>query len=196
MENNWILVLKSRVTSGVSLVVSQFRSLHWGISVGAISIFLFSVVMGFNLNRHNAKIQAQRNSYFAIATTEDAIQALLKMEAANRGFLLTGDNDFRTNFQSDVDILSSRYQELLKLTVKDPEQQERLKEFKVRLTQWFQNYAPTIRHRRENSVATLIDTGMSRDDQANILKCKALFEEMLNLLDEIRTAQAGDSWVE
>lgn len=125
----------------------------------------------------------------AVLNVDRIEQGLYKMERANNGFLLTGNNTFRAPFGEQRDILSANYTELLAFTADDFSQQAQLKKFKSKLTRWFKLYNPMIIRRRSMQSTVLDQSGMSSVDRANLFKCKLLFDEMLSLLDEVRSAQ-------
>ncbi len=147
------------------------------------------------IGRMNGTMQERRNVYISVVTTEEASRAMFNMEAANRGFLLTGDAEFRDKFNYHRDILSSRYQILLASTTEDPIQQSRLKTFKAKLTEWFKLYNPVVERLRSQQIDRPQARGISRADKAKLLQCKVLFEEMLQTLNEIRTTQEAKSWL-
>jgi hypothetical protein len=169
--------------------------------------------------------RAQANEFMlTLLTIDEAMRALSDLEAGNRGFLLTGDEEFREPFRRGRDIFSTRYKQLLEDTADEPVQQERLKSVKVKLTQWFQLYRPLIQKRQreaENSFSLpssalssprsptlglstpivnaskapyrsasppeVISPHVTYQDQAVLLMCSGLFDEIRLLLDEIRT---------
>jgi CHASE3 domain sensor protein len=149
---------------------------------------------GIYLKRANAAVAEQQNLFLMLQTTEDAAQSLIKMEAANRGFLLTGNSDFRAHFARHVDILSSRHHELLALTKAEPEQQEQLRRFKAKLTQWFKLYAPAVRQRRQEETLGPGMGTLTTQHLANVAKCNLLYGEMLDLLGQIQRAQEDKIW--
>jgi CHASE3 domain sensor protein len=167
----------------------------WGLALSLPLLIAFQLVSLLHIKSLQSTQTARQNLYFSLVTTEEVSRALFHMEMANSGFLLTGEKSFREPFNQHRDIVSSRYNALLKLTADDPYQQERLKTFKVKLTRWFELYNPLIKERRKQDFDDLA-MGMShRQNKTNVLKCKMLLEEMQRLLDELRVAQEQKSWL-
>jgi len=130
-----------------------------------------------------------RNLSSSVLNMDRIEQALYRMEGANNGFLLTGDNNFRSSFTAQRNILSANYQEVLIFTADDSLQQGRLKKFKAKLTQWFALYNPIIIRRRTTQATTSDEVGLSSKQREELRQCKQLFEEMLSSLEEIRSTQ-------
>lgn len=111
------------------------------------------------------------------STSARARLAMRAMESANRGFLLTGDPEFRSSFNPERDKLSASYKELLQLTEGRPAQQEDLRKIKAKVTLWFQLYNPMILEYR--------DRANYQSDQAVLNRCKLIQEEILTDLERV-----------
>jgi CHASE3 domain sensor protein len=171
------------------LYSSAMKSLGWrkkiSFALAALSLavsFLYVLFLQKTINQH-------RDLSASLLNLDRMEEALYRMEGANNGFLLTGESDFRLPFVRQRDIVSFNYKELVAFTSGDSVQQERLKNFKAKLTRWFALYNPIIVRRR-----ALLDSPAPQDEtndiqQKNLRKGKLVFEEMIALLDEVRSNQ-------
>jgi CHASE3 domain sensor protein len=159
-----------------------------------------------HITRMNLVNDHRNRLWMSLVTIEEASKALSDMEAGNRGFLLTGNQELRQPFNRGRDMFSSRYQTLLRLTAAEPMQQERLKTIKAKFTEWFTLYNPLIQKRR-HSVGSIepnykaisrgnqmpggevVGSVSNLDDQAVLLNCNTLSDDIQFLLDEIRLSE-------
>jgi CHASE3 domain sensor protein len=93
------------------------------------------------------------------------------------------------------DTVSTRYQELMALAADDPVQQERLKTFKSKLTQWFKLYNPMITNRRLQDMSGASLRPLNSQNAADIMACRELYDEMQDILQEMRADQERKSWL-
>ena len=160
--------------------ISGAKRVFWG--AGAmLAILLLSMWMSFSrfaeLERENA-LNAQ--VYRTLLLTHEATRALIDMETGNRGFLLTGDDNFRAPFYQGRDIFKERYAQITSLTATSPAQQQRLKTLKAKLTTWFALANPAIQARRKaGKIAPIVLIGTEG-------RRKQLVDEMRVLLQNIR----------
>lgn len=169
------------------------KPLAWTQKTALVLTVIFLAVALVYIMRLRAIADERRNSYFSVSNVGAMAQALHRMEVANTGFLLTGNNDFREPFNGQRDILSANYKELVSVTVDDPTQQEQLKLFKAKLTQWFALYNPLIIRNRSNGYDLQDKRNLTSRDRETLLQCKILSEAMLTLLNDIRATQEQKS---
>lgn len=142
------------------------------------------LVTGVSLGRRNAQLRHEvaQQQYamdvgLAVARAEASLAA---MEAANRGFLLTGRSAFRTPFNAERDRFSENYARLRELMESRPADLEKLTQVKRKLTLWFELYNPILISYRKN--------GLESGDLDTLADCDSLRVEILQLLGDLRRA--------
>ena len=103
------------------------------------------------------------HTYKVIATVEQGRAILIDAETAQRGFLLTGDENFFKDARNTQSQVNDWLQDLKQLTSDNPEQQERLKELEPLISQRLTLLNNRIQLRREKGVQAAIDAVATRE---------------------------------
>jgi CHASE3 domain sensor protein len=85
-----------------------------------------------------------------IATIKDLDIAIHDAETGQRGYLLTGDNDYLAPFEAALDKVTFLQRELQRLTSEDRSEQERLRSLAPLLQRKLDELAQTVQLRRDS----------------------------------------------
>jgi signal transduction histidine kinase/CHASE3 domain sensor protein len=110
--------------------------------------------------------EASLHSYEVLGTIKDLSHAVLDAETGQRGYLLTGSDDYLAPYQASLGLVSFLQGELQRLTADDPAEQERLRVLAPILQRKLEELAQTVQLRRDigfDAAARLVRTDAGRE---------------------------------
>lgn len=132
----------------------------------------------------------------AVRTAIDGVLSLVKdAETGQRGFLLSGDEQFLDPYRFALAGLPQQFTDLRRVTGSDPKQSQRLRKLELLVAEKEAYMADTLRLRREGDVTTTI--GVVRSGRGKLLMdqirlvCAAMRGHEQSILTERRQAAAG-----
>ncbi|KTS74644.1 chemotaxis protein [Pseudomonas oryzihabitans] len=130
------------------LTISKKLSLSFGTILAIILVLILSTVWGFR--QVNQAFRANLRSHEILQDTTAVLLALVNIETGMRGFALTGKDLFLGPLIAGGQQFGERFQELLKLTSSDPEQQRRVIQLGTAEADWnSQSIQPLLDMRRQ-----------------------------------------------
>ena len=179
-------------------LVARANLLVFGVLV--VILALVGVLTWERLNESRVAREWSQHSYRVLGTTKDLAIALRDAERGQRGYLLTGRDEYLGPYNAARDRISLLQGELQKLTADNGAQQERLRALAPLLQHKLEELAQTVQARRDSGLETalrIVNTDTGRNDMReaeNVLA--ALLADEQRLLDA-RLAQndARARWV-
>ncbi|KTT03296.1 chemotaxis protein [Pseudomonas oryzihabitans] len=136
------------------LTISKKLSLSFGTILAIILVLILSTVWGFR--QVNQAFRANLRSHEILQDTTAVLLALVNIETGMRGFALTGKDLFLGPLIAGGQQFGERFQELLKLTSGDPEQQRRVTQLGTAEADWnSQSIQPLLDMRRQVNAGTV-----------------------------------------
>jgi signal transduction histidine kinase len=179
-------------------IVTRANLLVFGVLV--VILALVGAVTWERLNASREAREWSQHSYRVLATTKDLAIALRDAERGQRGYLLTGKDEYLSPYHAARDRIGLLQGELQKLTADNPAQQERIRALAPVIQHKLEELAQTVQARRDGGVDAALrivntDTGQNdmRDAEATVA---GMLANEQRLLDE-RLAQndARARWV-
>ncbi len=179
-------------------LVARANLLVFGVLV--VILALVGVLTWERLNESRVAREWSQHSYRVLGTTKDLAIALRDAERGQRGYLLTGRDEYLGPYNAARDRISLLQGELQKLTADNGAQQERLRALAPLLQHKLEELAQTVQARRDSGLETalrIVNTDTGRNDMReaeNVLA--AMLGDEQRLLD-VRLAQndARARWV-
>ncbi|CAO4166684.1 CHASE3 domain-containing protein [Methylorubrum aminovorans] len=179
-------------------LVTRANLLVFGVLV--VILALVGAVTWERLNASRAAREWSQHSYRVLGTTKDLAIALRDAERGQRGYLLTGRDEYLGPYNAARDHIGLLQGELQKLTADNGAQQERLRVLAPLLQHKLEELAQTVQARRDSGLETalrIVNTDTGRNDMReaeNVLA--AMLADEQRLLDA-RLAQndARARWV-
>ncbi|MEN3228313.1 CHASE3 domain-containing protein [Methylorubrum rhodesianum] len=179
-------------------LVTRANLLVFGVLV--VILALVGAVTWERLNASRAAREWSQHSYRVLGTTKDLAIALRDAERGQRGYLLTGRDEYLGPYNAARDRIGLLQGELQKLTADNGAQQERLRALAPLLQHKLEELAQTVQARRDSGLETalrIVNTDTGRNDMReaeNVLA--AMLADEQRLLDA-RLAQndARARWV-
>ncbi|SFE91257.1 CHASE3 domain-containing protein [Methylobacterium sp. yr596] len=163
--------------------------------VFGVLVAILALVGGMTWERLNASRDARewsQHSYRVLAVAKDLAIALRDAERGQRGYLLTGRDDYLGPYNAARDRLGLLQGELQKLTADNAAQQERVRALAPAVQHKLEELAQTVQARRDGGLETALrivntDEGRGHMRDAEVV-LTAMFTDEQRLLDE-RLAQ-------
>ena len=179
-------------------LVARANMLVFGVLL--VILGLVGAVTWERLNASRVAREWSQHSYRVLATTKDLAIALRDAERGQRGYLLTGKEEYLAPYNEARDRIGLLRGELQALTVDNPAQQERIRALAPVVQHKLEELAQTVQARRDGGFETALrivntDTGRNEMREAEAVLAAMLADEQ-RLLDE-RLAQndARARWV-
>ncbi len=120
----------------------------FGAVIGLLLVLLFTTYVNFvELKEAN---DWDRHSYRVLLESDGAEAGLTEIQSDCRGFVLTGDEKYLSRLEQNQNDMRRHFATLQTLTLDNPIQQERLKQFTSLTDDWFLNVIkPLVAKRRE-----------------------------------------------
>ncbi len=183
--------------------MTQYLVRRANILVLGVLVTILALVGGVTWERLNASREAReasQHSYRVLATTKDLAIALRDAERGQRGYILTGRDEYLAPYDAARDRLGLLQGELQKLTADNPTQQERIRALAPAIQHKLEELAQTVQARRDGGLETALRIVNGDAGRTHMQNAEALLDGMLadeqQLLDE-RLAQndARAAWV-
>lgn len=179
-------------------LVTRANLLVFGVLV--IGLALVGAVTWEQLNASRVARELSQHSYRVLTTAKDLAIALRDAERGQRGYLLTGRDEYLGPYNEARDRIGLLQGELQKLTADNGAQQERLRALSPLLQHKLEELAQTVQARRDSGLETALrivntDTGRKDMREAEAVLATMLADEQ-RLLD-VRLVQndARARWV-
>ena len=163
------------------------KKMGFGFGVLLALVAMLAIVVLFNLaNMHRQFAFVIRHDAPVIANARHLLTLVVDMETGQRGFVITGKDEFLEPYEHAVDSFADLLDEEIKLVSDNPAQVKLLKRTGTSLKEWQEKAAaPEIKMRRKVSEASVdarhLQEILSRGEG------KALIDEFMTLGHEIRT---------
>ncbi|MCJ2023596.1 CHASE3 domain-containing protein [Methylobacterium sp. J-067] len=183
--------------------MTQYLVRRANILVLGVLVTILALVGAVTWERLNASREAReasQHSYHVLATTKDLAIALRDAERGQRGYILTGRDEYLAPYDAARDRLGLLQGELQKLTADNPAQQQRIRALAPAIQHKLEELAQTVQARRDGGLETALRIVNGDAGRAHMQNAEALLDGMLadeqRLLDE-RLAQndARAAWV-
>ncbi|MCJ2036148.1 CHASE3 domain-containing protein [Methylobacterium sp. J-068] len=173
------------------------------ILVFAVLLAILGLVGGATWERLGAAREARQwsqHSFGVVAAMKDLAIALRDAETGQRGFLLTGKDDYLTPYNEARDRIGLLQGELQKLTADNPVQQRRLRDISPVIQLKLEELGQTVQLRRDvgiDAALRIVNTDAGRDHQkrAEGILGAMLDEEESLLETRLRENDARAAWV-
>lgn len=179
-------------------LVTRANLLVFGVLV--VILALVGVVTWERLNASRVAREWSQHSYRVLGTTKDLAIALRDAERGQRGYLLTGRDEYLGPYNEARDRIGLLQGELQKLTADNPAQQERIRVLAPVVSHKLEELAQTVQARRDGGLEAalrIVNTDAGSDHMRDAERAVAgMLADEQRLLDE-RLAQndARARWV-
>jgi signal transduction histidine kinase/CheY-like chemotaxis protein len=145
-------------------IVTRANALAFGALI--VLLLLIGGATWERLSAARSAREASLHSYEVLGTIKDLSHAILDAETGQRGYLLTGSDDYLAPYQASLDRVSFLQGELQRLTATDPAEQERLRALAPILRHKLEELAQTVQLRRDvgfDAAVRMVRTDVGRD---------------------------------
>ncbi|BAQ47628.1 MULTISPECIES: CHASE3 domain-containing protein [Methylobacterium] len=171
--------------------------------VFGVLVAIFALVGGVTWERLNASRDARewsQHSYRVLAVAKDLAIALRDAERGQRGYLITGRDDYLGPYNAARDRLGLLQGELQKLTADNPAQQERVRALAPAVQHKLEELAQTVQARRDGGFETALrivntDEGRGHMREAEGILSGVLAEEQRLLDRRLAQNESRAGWV-
>ncbi|MCJ2033011.1 CHASE3 domain-containing protein [Methylobacterium sp. J-068] len=171
--------------------------------VFAVLLAILALVGGVTWERLGASREARewsQHSYRVLASMKDLAIALRDAETGQRGFLLTGKDDYLTPYNEARDRVGLLQGDLQKLTIDNPAQQRRLRDISPVIQHKMEELAQTVQSRRDSGLDAALrivntDAGRTYQTHAEGVLQAMLVEEQGLLDTRLAENDARAAWV-
>ncbi|WP_395973162.1 response regulator [Chryseobacterium cucumeris] len=156
------------------------RNLQFGIGLSLLILIASSIASYWSIQNQMNHRESLSKSRRSVTAVKDVLVALLDAETGNRGYQLTGREDFLEPYKRGLREYSKALVLAESLGLKDKNQQERLAGLKVAVSQVMDNLKNLVENRRKGIVMTQqqIVTGKAYMDECRkIVKDFVQYEE-------------------
>ncbi|WP_342152046.1 CHASE3 domain-containing protein [Methylorubrum sp. SB2] len=169
----------------------------------AVLIAITALVGGVTWERLGAAREARewsQHSYRVLGAMKDLAIALRDAETGQRGFLLTGKDDYLAPYNEARDRVGLLQGDLQKLTADNPAQQRRLRDLSPVIQHKLEELAQTVQSRRDSGLDAALrivntDAGRKYQKQAETVLAAMLAEEQGLLDTRMVENDARAAWV-
>jgi signal transduction histidine kinase len=169
----------------------------------AVLLVILALVGAMTWERLNASRDARQwsqHSYDVLGTLKDLAIALRDAETGQRGYVMTGKDEYLAPYDAARDRIGVLQGELQKLTADNPVQQRRLRDLAPVIQHKLEELAQTVQARRDSGLETALrivnaDTGRAymRDAEASLMAM--LSDEEKLLAERVAQNDARAGWV-
>ncbi|ACB78289.1 multi-sensor hybrid histidine kinase [Methylorubrum populi BJ001] len=179
-------------------LVARANLLVFGVLV--VILALVGIVTWERLNASRDAREWSQHSYRVLAMTKDLAIALRDAERGQRGYLLTGREEYLRPYDAARDRIVVVQGELQKLTADNPAQQQRLRALAPLVLHKLEELAQTVQARRDSGLEAalrIVNTDAGRKDmrEAEVVLATILADEQRLLDDRLAQNDARAMWV-
>jgi signal transduction histidine kinase/CheY-like chemotaxis protein len=161
---------------------------------------LVGAVTWERLNASRNARELSQHSYGVLGTMKDLAIALRDAERGQRGYLLTGKDEYLGPYNAARDHIGLLQGELQKLTADNPAQQERLRALSPTIQHKLEELAQTVQARRDGGLESALrivntDVGRSFMREAEVVLSGMLADEQALLTDRLAQNDTRATWV-
>ncbi|GJE07957.1 Sensor histidine kinase RcsC [Methylobacterium jeotgali] len=168
-----------------------------------VLLLILALVAGISLERLNAARDARewaQHSYRVLGTLKDLVIALTEAETGQRGYVLTGKDEYLAPYNAARDRIGLLQGDLQRDTADNPRQQERLRTLAPLIQLKLEELAQTLQLRRDvgfEAAQRIVNTDTGREymSQADALLATMLSEERRILAERLAQNDARAAWV-
>lgn len=169
----------------------------------AVLLAILGLVGAVTWERLNASREARQwsqHSYRVLGTLKDLAIALRDAETGQRGYVLTGRDEYLAPYDAARDRISVLQGEMLKLTADNTVQQQRLRDLAPVIQHKLEELAQTVQARRDSGLETALrivnsDAGRSYMRDAEVALAAMLADEETLLAERVSQNDARAAWV-
>ncbi|WP_238257941.1 CHASE3 domain-containing protein [Methylobacterium gnaphalii] len=149
--------------------MTQYLVKRANLLVFGVLLAILALVGAATWERLNASRQVRepsQHSYDILLASKDLAIALRDAERGQRGYVLTGRDEYLAPYDAARDRLGVHQGELQKLTADNPDQQRRLRELAPVIARKLEELAQTVQARRDgglDAAERIVDTDAGRD---------------------------------
>ncbi|WP_449410023.1 CHASE3 domain-containing protein [Methylobacterium komagatae] len=179
-------------------LVARANLLVFGVLV--VILALVGAVTGERLNASRSAREWSQHSYAVLATTKDLAIALRDAERGQRGYVLTGRDEYLGPYDAARDRIGLLQGELQKLTADNAAQQGRIRALAPVVQHKLEELAQTVQARRDGGLEgalRIVNTDTGRNDMHEAeMTVGAILADEQRLLDErLAENDARAAWV-
>ncbi|MEP6848820.1 MAG: PAS domain S-box protein, partial [Acidobacteriota bacterium] len=166
-------------------------SFVWMITAGCVLVTLLAVnsyLTFINTSQLNNDAGWVEHSYQVVNGLDRVISIATEIESAGRGYILTGDEQFREQYSTRLNTVDAQIGEIEKLTADNPEQHARIPELRQRANERMQILTEAVEARRTGgmeAVRPLMGNGRGKIAMDKLLETVGKMEDSeRGLLDQ------------
>jgi signal transduction histidine kinase len=180
-------------------LVSQANVLVFGVLITFIAIIGFATWDRFAATR-SARFSVQ-HTYEVLGALRDLEIAVREAETSQRGYLLTGRDNFLKSYDSALNHSSILLGDLERLTADNPSQQNRLQTLTPAWQRRSQQFAQTIQARQDNGLQGVIELMGATTGRETMVAIEAILtaltaEEQRLLTQRLEATESRAEWVQ
>ncbi|GJD56332.1 CHASE3 domain-containing protein [Methylobacterium dankookense] len=183
--------------------MTQYLVKRANLLVFGVLLAILALVGAATWERLNASRQAReasQHSYDVLLALKDLAVALRDAERGQRGYVLTGRDEYLAPYGSARDRLGVLQGELQKLTADNPAQQSRLRELAPLVAHKLEELAQTVQARRDggfDAAKRIVDTDAGRDFMVDAERTLSALQgdEQAILAERLAQNDARAAWV-
>lgn len=169
----------------------------------AVLLAILALVGAVTWERLNASRDARQwsqHSYDVLGTLKDLAIALRDAETGQRGYVLTGKDEYLAPYDAARDRIGVLQGEMQKLTADNPIQQQRLRDLAPVIQHKLEELAQTVQARRDSGLETALrivnsDAGKAYMRDAETSLAAMLADEEKLLVERVAQNDARAGWV-
>lgn len=163
------------------------KKLMLGFSVVVLVIILLSTIVFINFSNYLEANVWNDHTHNVLSNLDNIITSMVNMETGERGFAITGDENFLEPYNKGKADFDTYYNQVKELTIDNPTQQENLKRIRELKESWEEVAEHSINLRREvnNKTKTMDDIIRETSDA----KGKKFMDELRNVVAESRNIE-------
>ncbi|MCJ2109190.1 CHASE3 domain-containing protein [Methylobacterium sp. E-041] len=169
----------------------------------AVLLAILALVGAMTWERLNASRDARQwsqHSYDVLGTLKDLAIALRDAETGQRGYVLTGKDEYLAPYDAARDSIGVLQGEMQKLTADNPVQQQRLRDLAPVIQHKLEELAQTVQARRDSGLETALrivnsDAGKAYMRDAETSLAAMLADEEKLLAERVAQNDARAGWV-
>jgi CHASE3 domain sensor protein len=183
--------------------MSQYLVRRANVLVLVVPLIFLGLIGALSWERLNASRDARKwsqHSYAVLGTMKDLAIALRDAERGQRGYVLTGKDEYLSPYREGRDRIALLQGELQKLTADNPTQQGRLRTLAPVVQHKLEELAQTVQARRDGGFETalrIVDTDEGRNHmrEAEAVLAAMLADEQRLLDERVAENDARAAWV-
>jgi PAS domain S-box-containing protein len=154
------------------------RLIFLGLGLGLLALVVNTAISYRNLEVVAENNRLETHTQAVLGEIEKVLSILKDAETGQRGYLLTGQDQYLEPYKAAINRVTPGLQTLKELTSEDPQQQERLVRLESKVRVKLSELESTIRIYEERSLATAVETVKTDRGKKAMDDIRAVGEEM------------------